>query len=111
MKIRMLITGLLLAAFTTTATAQSHWVEQFLNRYRPPNFDPASKVTPQVSDAPWRAMVQSGRLPVSVADVIRLMLESNLDVTVNRFSPLANQYFVQTLFRPFEPTLNLSAAV
>ncbi|PYS44745.1 MAG: hypothetical protein DMG13_33390, partial [Acidobacteria bacterium] len=76
----MFITGLMMMMiFTTTATAQGNWVEKFLNRYRPPNFDPASTVTPQVSDTPWRAMVESGRLPVSVADVVRLMLGSNLD--------------------------------
>src|SRR5439155_1540445 len=63
------------------------------------------------SDTPWRSMVDSGRLPISVTDIIRLMLGSNLDVTVNRFSPLATQYIIQTLFRPFEPTLDISATV
>jgi len=111
MKIRIFVVGLLLAVFTTTATAQSKWVEQFLNRYRPTPFDPASRVTPRVSDEAWRGLVQSGMLPISVSDVIRLMLQSNLDVTVNRFSPLASQYYIQTLFRPFEPTLDLSATV
>ena len=111
MKIRILVTVLLLAVFTTTATAQSKWVEQFLNRYRPTPFDPASTVTPRVSDEAWRGMVQSGMLPIAVSDVIRLMLQSNLDVTLNRFSPLASQYYIQTLFRPFEPTLDLSATV
>jgi len=111
MKMRMFIAGLMMMIFTTTATSQGNWVEKFLNRYRPPIFDPASTVTPQVSDTPWRSMVDSGRLPVSVADVVRLMLGSNLDVTVNRFSPLVNQYLIQTLFRPFEPTLDISATV
>jgi outer membrane protein len=111
MKIRIFTAGLLLAVFTTTATAQSKWVEQFLNRYRPTPFDPASTVTPQVSDLAWRDMVQSGILPISVSDVIRLMLQSNLDVTVNRFSPLSSQYYIQSLFRPFEPTLDISANV
>ncbi len=111
MKKGVFVAGLLLTVFTMTATAQSNWVEKFLNRYRPPILDPASTVTPQVSDTPWRAMVDSGRLPISVTDIIRLMLGSNLDVTVNRFSPLATQYLIQTLFRPFEPTLDISATV
>ncbi|PYR96309.1 MAG: hypothetical protein DMG12_26615, partial [Acidobacteria bacterium] len=111
MKKGVFVAGLLLTVFTTTATAQSNWVEKFLNRYRPPILDPASTLTPQVSDTPWRSMVDSGRLPISVTDIIRLMLGSNLDVTVNRFSPLATQYIIQTLFRPFEPTLDISATV
>jgi len=56
-------------------------------------------------------MVQEGVLPVSVGDVIRLMLQSNLDVTVNRFSPLSSGYLVDTFLRPFEPTLNIGATI
>jgi outer membrane protein TolC len=82
-----------------------------LNRYKPPNIDPSAAVTPQVSAEPWRLMVQQGALPLSVSDVIRLMLGSNLDVTMNRFSPIANQYLLETFFRPFEPTLDISAQV
>jgi len=115
MKIRILIAGLLMAGVlgvvSPTARAQSNWVGDFINRYRPPAIDPAAKVTPQVSDAPWRLMVQQGALPLSVGDVIRLMLESNLDVTVNRFFPLSSGYTIDTLFQPFEPTLNIGATV
>jgi len=102
---------LLLVIFTTTASAQSNWVTQFLNRYRSPGIDPASRITPPVSDTPWRVMVKDGVLPVSVNDVVRLMLQSNLDVTLRRFSPLSTAYLIDTLFRPFEPTLEISAVV
>ena len=91
--------------FATTGTAQSNWVGQFLERYRAPAIDPAARVTPEVSSAPWQLMAQQGVLPLSVNDVVRLMLQSNLDVTFNRFSPLSSGYFIDTLFRPFEPTL------
>jgi outer membrane protein TolC len=56
-------------------------------------------------------MVQNGVMPVSVGDLIRLMLQSSHDVTVNRFAPLASGYQIEALFRPFEPTLNLGATV
>lgn len=102
---------LLITLFSTTASAQSNWVTQFLHRYRSPAIDPASRVTPPVSDGPWRLMVKEGVLPVSVSDVIRLMLQSNLDVTINRFSPLSSGYLIDTFFRPFEPTLEISATV
>src|SRR5437016_7780787 len=109
---RSLTAGILMIVlFTTTAAAQSNWVDQFLNRYKPPKVDPAAAVTPQVSDEPWRLMVTQGGLPLSINDVVRLMLSSNLDVTVNRFSPLATRYLLETLFRPFEPTLDISAQV
>jgi outer membrane protein TolC len=108
---RLFAAVILLAIFATTASAQSNWVGQFLQRYRPPAVDPASQVTPLVSDAPWKPMVREGALPVSVTDVIRLMLDSNLDITVNRFSPLSSVYSIDALFRPFEPTLTLNALV
>src|SRR2546425_2380289 len=111
-KMKRLVVGvLLLAVFTTNAPAQTNWVGQFLNHYRAPAVDPAAGVTPQVSDAPWRLMVQQGTLPLTVSDVVRLMLQSNLDVTVNRFSPLSSGYYIETLFRPFEPTLTIGANV
>jgi outer membrane protein len=100
---------LMVLILSTSSSAQKKWIGDFLNRYRPPVVDPAGKVTPQVSDTPWRLMAQSGTLPIAVGDVIRLMLQSNLDITLNRFSPLASQYYIDTLFRPFEPTLNISA--
>src|SRR5206468_5422303 len=76
MKRQIFIAGFLLALFTAPATAQSNWVEQFLNRYQPPKLDPAP-VTPQIGDEPWQNMVQQGALPMSLNDVIRLMLASN----------------------------------
>jgi outer membrane protein TolC len=102
------IAGLVLA-FTTTLSAQSSWVGQFLNRYKPPKIDLAGASTAQASNEPWQLMVRQGALPISISDIIRLMLASNLDVTVNRYSPLTAEYVLNTLFRPFEPTLRISA--
>ncbi len=112
MKMRTIgFAALLLSTFSTTIWAQGNWVGQFLNRYKPPAGNPTAGITPQISDAPWRTLVQGGVLPISANDVVRLMLQSSLDVTVNRFSPLSNDYYIRTLFRPFEPTLNISAGV
>jgi outer membrane protein len=102
------IAGLVLA-FTTTLSAQSNWVGQFLNRYKPSKIDLPSAATVQALNEPWQLMVRQGALPISISDIIRLMLASNLDVTVNRYSPLTTEYLLNTLFRPFEPTLRISA--
>src|SRR5215471_13940265 len=104
----LFIAGLVLA-FTTTLSAQSNFVGQFLNRYKPPKIDLPGASTGQVSDEPWHLMVRQGSLPISISDIIRLMLASNLDVTVNRYSPLTTEYLLNTLYRPFEPTLRISA--
>jgi outer membrane protein TolC len=109
-RLAFFVSAILLLA-SHTASAQTNWVGQFLSRYKTPAIDPSSRITPQVSDASLRLMVQNGVLPLGVGDVIRLMLSSNLDVTLRRFSPLASTYFIDTLFQPFEPTLNVSATV
>jgi len=109
MKKQVFTAGLLVALFTATATAQSNWVEQFLNRYKAPKVNPAAPATEQVADEPWQKMVPEGALPMSLNDVIRLMLANSLDVTVNRFSPLVNRYLLETMGRPFEPKLDVSA--
>ena len=106
--VRPILATLFIAVFATTGAAQRNWVDQFLDRYKPPKVDPAATVIPQAGDEPWRLMVAQGVLPLSVADIVRLMLASNLDLTVNRFSPLTKQYLLNTLFQPFEPTLNIA---
>ena len=106
---KIILAGMFVMAFTGICSAQTDWVGQFLNRYKPLNVIVPSGTNPAAADEPWRLMVQQGSLPISVSDVVRLMLVSNLDVAVNRFNPIAQQYIVNTFFLPFEPTLNIGA--
>jgi len=105
LKFKAFVAAILVLIFAASSPAQTDWITQFFNRYKPLNAATPS----QGSDEAWRAMVQQGALPISISDVIRLMLASNLDVTVNRFSPIISQYLLNTLFQPFQPTLNISA--
>src|SRR5688572_29596363 len=114
MNIRKILTTILvlvvLSIHTLPALAQTNFVEQFLNRYRPsPVTFPG--LSPETSAQVLASRMQNGLLPLAVGDVIQLMLESNLDINVNRLSPLAAQYLISTWYRPFEPTLRLRAAV
>jgi len=108
-KSKVLLASLMLVAFTTNAMAQN-FVQKFLNRYRPPAT--VELIPTQAGTAPEPAlqqMIRQGLLPLTVADTVRLMIQSNLDIRVDRFSPLQQQIFLDTLFRPFEPTLSLNA--
>jgi outer membrane protein TolC len=95
---------------TSPALAQNNLFEQFLNRYRPApvNFPVSS---PQTAAQVLAARIQNGLLPLTVGDVIQLMLENNLDINVDRLNPLSAQYLIDTLYRPFEPTLRLQATI
>jgi outer membrane protein len=104
--LKYVFAAVFMMAFAGISSAQSNWVGQFLNRYKPLNpIVPAGTA----ADDPWRVMVEQGSLPISVSDIIRLMLSSNLDVAVDRFNPVAQQYIVNTFLLPFEPTLSISA--
>jgi outer membrane protein len=43
-------------------------------------------------------------LPLTTQDVVRMLLESNRDLTVSRAVPLSSMYSVASLYRPFLPS-------
>lgn len=94
--------------FPGEALAQN-WVDRFLSRYRAPSLDPAANL--QTGERSVDAMIQSGTLPLTVGETIRLMLDNNPDVVVSRFSPLTNLLLIDSFLRPFEPTLRISGTV
>src|SRR5262245_18806156 len=81
------------------------WVSKFLSRYRPTS-NPL--VLRQVSGAD-PALLQNGTAQVTLADVVRLMLASNLNISVDRLPPQISQFLIDTYFRPFDPTIHISA--
>jgi outer membrane protein len=103
---------LAIAALAVPARAEvnTDFVKNFLQRYRPLRVTFSSPVTPappqQIGD-----MIRTGQLPLTMGDMINLILQNNLDVGVNRLTPLSSQYLIDTLYRQFEPSLHLQATV
>jgi outer membrane protein TolC len=109
MKTRILAAFVLMCAISTAASAaQFSFIDQFLKRYRPTNIE-AMKLAPQSADQAWESLVRSGQLPISIGDVVQLMLQSNLDVSVQRLTPFERRVLVDTLFQRFEPTIDITA--
>lgn len=98
------------AGAQNVVTRAQDFVEKFMSRYRPSKVDlpgpPATASQPQLAD-----LIRTGQLPLSVGDVIQLMLQNNLDIGVNRMTPFSSEYLIETMYRPFEPTLRLQATV
>src|SRR5438105_390369 len=111
--LRILVTSFL--AFTLVATAvtparaevNANFVKEFLNRYRPSKL-PVSAVPATSPSQDMASLIRTGQMPLTVGDLINLMLQNNLDITVNRLSPLSALYLSQTLYRPFEPMLQFT---
>ena len=99
-----------LVAGVAPASAETNFVERFLSRYRP-----SAIVLPAAPSAqPGQDLgnlIRGGQLPLTMSDVVNLMLQNNLDVGVNRLSPVSSEYLIETLYRPFEPTLRLQSTV
>src|SRR5262245_59255670 len=84
-----------------------NFVKDFLSRYRPATLAAPAPVQAQaIAD-----LIRSGQLPLTMGDLINLILQNNLDIGVNKLSPLSSQYLIETTYRQFEPTLHLQATV
>jgi outer membrane protein len=92
------------------AETNANFVKDFLNRYRPANVTFSNQPT-LVPPQDLANLIQNAQLPLTMGDLINLILQNNLDVGVNRLSPLSSQYLIDTLYRPFEPTIHLQATV
>jgi outer membrane protein TolC len=108
---KILVTlSLLISLSAPVQAAELNFVEQFLNRYRPSPVafppSPAERSQQALAD-----LIRSGALPLSVGDVVSLMIQNNLDIGVNRLSPLSTSFLIETFYRQFEPTLRLQATV
>src|SRR5690242_14430626 len=75
-------------AFQRTVSAESDWVDQFLKRYSTTPVQ-GSQVPPPPSAPPATlgALVQNGAIALTTEDIVRLLLENNRDVLVNRYAP------------------------
>jgi outer membrane protein len=99
MTIRLLLCFLLLAFGSSSALAQSNWVARFLNRS---SLDARPGATETVQD---------GTIPLTTADVIRLLLENNRDVIVSRNVPISSLYSISSLYRTFQPNFHIIGAL
>ncbi len=97
-------------AHAAPAHAQLNFVERFLQRYRPSPAELPARAG-EGSQQALPGLIRTGALQLTVSDVIDLMLDNNLDIGVNRISPRSSHYLIDTLYRPFEPTLRISTTI
>jgi len=105
-KVQSLVIIVLISVSMPAFAAGPDWVSRFLDRYRPAANPLSTPQTPQTTPSLFRG----GTLPVTLNDVIRLMLESNLNIGVDRLPPQISQFLIDTYLRPFDPTLRITAS-
>ena len=106
----LVLFGMVVTTAPARAEINTNFVNDFLNRYRPSKTAlSATPAGPSPQDV--ASLIRSGQLPLTVGDLINLMLQNNLDIGVNRMTPLSSLYLIETNYRPYEPTLRLTATV
>jgi outer membrane protein len=100
----------LCAAAPARAQGNDNFIKNFLARYRSPNLvfpaTPDAAAQQAVPDA-----VRAGQLPLTMGEFVNLMLQNNLDVGVDRLTPLSSMYTAETMYKPFEPSIHLKTTV
>ncbi len=103
-RFRRVFTVVLLLSTMPAFGAGPDWVSSFLNRYRPN----ATRLSVPVAQAN-PSLFQSSTVALTLSDVIQYMLANNLNVNVDRLPPQIAEFLIETYFRPFDPTVHISA--
>src|SRR5689334_11042748 len=97
---------LLVMMLAIPAFASETWVEDFLRRYNP--------AAPQVATVATNStetlgqLLRTGEVPVSMTDVINMMIDNNLDIRSNRLSPRSSYFQSLVFYRALQPSLRFS---
>lgn len=99
---RIAISILLVTTLAAPAMASSDWVEDFLRRY-----EPAKGVGTAASNSAGSLgqLIRTGEVPVTLNDVINLMIDNNLDIRSNRFGPRSTYWQSLVFYRALQPSL------
>src|SRR5678810_438364 len=81
---RMMLSALSVFCLVAPLAAQSGWTEEYLMRFNPAASRTAAAppLNPVVGQ-----LLQTGTVPISIQEVVNMMLDNNLDIRSNRFSP------------------------
>jgi len=90
-------------------SAQTKWTEDFLLRFDPAASRSAAQAAPP---NPVIAQVfQTGTVPISLQDVINMMLDNNLDIRSNRYGPRTSALQTLVFYRALQPSLRFTGTV
>src|SRR2546425_2629152 len=106
---RIVISILLVATLAVPAMANSDWVEDFLRRYDPPRS--AGAGGSNASSTNLGQLLQTGIVPVTMADVIAMMIERNLDIQSNRLAPRSSYFQSLVFYRALQPSIRFAGTV
>ena len=102
---RIAISILLITTLAVPTMASSGWVEEFLRRYDPSNSTATAASNPTASIA---QLIRTGEVPVTLSDVINLMIDNNLDIRSNRLGPRSSYWQSLVFYRALQPSVRFN---
>jgi outer membrane protein TolC len=110
MNLAKIVTSVVLSVtLAIPSMASSDWVDDFLHRYDLSATGASrqdSATTPNVGQ-----FLRTGEVPVSINDVINMMLDNNLDIRANRFAPRSSYLQSLVFYRALLPSLRISGNI
>src|SRR5437867_3457694 len=105
---KIIATIFLSVTLALPAVASPNWVEDFLRRLHPKSVTPRPEVVPASTIGQF---LRTGEVPVSLSDVINMMVDNNLDIRANRYAPRSQYFQTLVFYRALQPSLRFSANV
>lgn len=104
----IIVTIMLVVALAKPAMASNDWVEDFLRRY-----DPARSVATVATNSTSNIgqLLQTGIVPITLNDVVNMMIEKNLDIRSNRLSPRSSYFQSLVFYRALQPSIRFGANI
>lgn len=68
------------------------------------------RTTPQIPQS-MSALIQNNGIPLTMNDMVRLTLENNFALALNRVNPILSEYGILQAYTSWDPTVSLSASV
>lgn len=103
---RIIVSSLMALMLATPVMAGPDWVQDFLRRYEPPKAPVGEVATTNLGQ-----FLQTGVIPITLNDVINLMIEKNLDIRSNRLSPRSSYFQSLVFYRALQPSIRLTGTI
>ena len=107
---RVTLSVLFVLGLVAPLAAQTSWTDDFLLRFNPAAPRLVAQAAPPLN--PVIAQVfQTGTVPISMQQVVNMMLDNNLDIRSNRFSPRSTALQTLVFYRALQPSLRFTGTV
>src|SRR5215467_4134979 len=111
---KIFISVLFITILAVPAMASSDWVDDFLKRLDLSKYPAAGGTGGGNSTTPnpqLGQILRTGELPVTMNDVVNMMLDNNLDIRSNRLIPRTAYYQALVFYRALLPSFHLTTNI